>query len=145
VTAPTVRRASRDDSAAVAPLLGELGYPVTLSALRARFDRAPVNDAAWIAEHDGSAVGFAAGHLFQPFELESPVAELTALVVAAGHRGGGAGRALVAAFEHWALTAGAARFSVATAFHRTGAHAFYEQLGYVQLARKYEKSAASDA
>lgn len=141
----TVRRASHDDSAAVAPLLGQLGYPVASSELSTRFRRAAANDAAWIAEHDGRAVGFAAGHLFQPFELDSPVAELTALVVAEDHRGGGAGRALVAAFEQWALSAGSARLSVATEFHRTGAHAFYERLGYVQLARKYEKSAPSGA
>jgi GNAT superfamily N-acetyltransferase len=141
----TVRRASRDDSAAVTPLLDQLGYPVTPDELAGRFDRvagAP-GDAAWVAI-DGSdvIVGFAAGHLFLPFELRSPVAELTALVVDEQRRRGGAGRGLVAAFETWATAAGAVRFSVATAFRRHDAHAFYERLGYQQLARKYEKQPA---
>ena len=141
----TVRRASRDDSAAVSPLLDQLGYPVTPDELAGRFDRVEdaLGDAAWVALDDVEAiVAFAAGHLFLPFELRSPVAELTALVVDERHRRGGAGSALVAAFESWATAAGAVRFSVATAFRRQDAHVFYERLGYQQLARKYEKQSA---
>ncbi len=124
------------------PLLDQLGYSVAPAELAGRFDRVEgvPGDAAWVALDDaGVVVAFAAGHLFLPFELDSPVAELTALVVDERHRRGGAGRALVAAFESWARTAGAVRFSVATAFRRHDAHAFYERLGYQQLARKYEK------
>ncbi len=142
-TGVTVRRASRDDSAAVAPLLTQLGYPVAAEQLVDRFARVEGShsDAAWVAEDaSGAIIGFAAGHHFLPFELDAPLAELTALVVDESRRGSGAGRRLVRAFEDWASIAGCARLSVATAFHRVGAHAFYEALGYQQLAKKYQKS-----
>jgi GNAT superfamily N-acetyltransferase len=137
-----VRRASPDDSAAVVPLLVQLGYRVELEQLAARFDRAADRDAAWVAEQESAVVGFAGGHRFDPFELDAPVAEITPLVVDESHRGGGVGRELVATFESWAVEAGCVRLSVATGFHRTDAHAFYERLGYEQHARKYEKTTA---
>jgi len=93
-----------------------------------------------VALVDGTVIGFAAGHLFSPYELDRPVAELTSLVVDEAHRGSGAGRVLVAACEQWARDVGALRISVGTAFRRTDAHAFYERLGYEQLARKYERT-----
>ncbi|WP_235508407.1 hypothetical protein [Agromyces sp. Soil535] len=43
-------------------------------------------------------------------------------------------------FEAWCAAAGCVRASVATAFRRVDAHAFYERLGYEQLAKKYEKT-----
>lgn len=145
-----IRLASHADAGSVAPLLTQLGYPVTPERLAARFERVVGSevDTAWVAldpsgghgDRDGTVIGFAAGHLFWPYELDAPVAELTALVVDEERRGSGAGRALVAAFEDWVIAAGGIRASVATAFRREGAHAFYERLGYRQLAKKYEKS-----
>jgi len=138
-----VRSASRSDASAIAPLLGQLGYPVDQGTFEQRFDRVADTgvDPAWVAVVEGQepVVGFAAGHLFHPFELDGPVAELTAIVVDESHRGEGVGRALVAEFEQWAISSGCVRWSVATAFRRTDAHAFYEGLGYQQLARKYQK------
>ena len=84
-------------------------------------------------------VGFASGHLCWPYELDAPLATLTALVIAESDRGNGTGRALVATFEEWAVAAGAVRATVSSAFRRTGAHAFYERLGYEQLAKKFDK------
>ncbi|MEV1128635.1 GNAT family N-acetyltransferase [Agromyces sp. NPDC049794] len=141
-----IRRARAEDARAIAPLLSELGYPTNADAIAARFARVDLSsdDIAWLAfdsaYSDGTAIGFAAGHLMWPYELDRPVAELTALVVDPSRRGEGAGRALVAVFEAWATAAGSARATVASAFRRTGAHAFYERLGYEQLAKKFEKS-----
>ncbi|PUB23520.1 ribosomal protein S18 acetylase RimI-like enzyme [Promicromonospora sp. AC04] len=139
-----IRRALPDDARAVAPLLGELGYPTSAEQVAARFARLACseNDPAWVAvdPHDEEALlGFAAGHLFWPYELDAPLAELTALVVAEERRGTGSGRALVAAFEEWATAAGCCRATVASSFHRAGAHAFYERLGYGQRAKKFDK------
>jgi GNAT superfamily N-acetyltransferase len=141
-----IRRALPVDAPAIAPLLGQLGYPSTAEDVVARFARlaGSENDAAWLAvdpdEADAEAViGFGAGHLFWPYELDAPLAELTALVVAESNRGTGAGRALVATFEEWATAAGAVRAVVSSAVRRTGAHAFYERLGYEQLSKKFDK------
>jgi GNAT superfamily N-acetyltransferase len=138
-----IRRVLPDDARAVVPLLGELGYPTSAEAVATRFERLArsENDPAWVAvdPRDDGPVGFAAGHLFWLYELDKPVAELTALVVAERSRGTGSGRALVAAFEEWATAAGCHRVTVASSFHRTGAHAFYERLGYGQRSKKFEK------
>lgn len=138
-----IRIARADDAHAITPLLSQLGYPTNADAIAARFARVALStdDIAWLAlDDDGTAIGFAAGHLMWPYELDRPVAELTALVVDSTRRGGGTGRALVEAFEEWATAAGSVRAAVASAFRRTGAHAFYERLGYEQLAKKFEKS-----
>lgn len=139
-----IRRAVPDDAGAIAPLLGQLGYPTSAELVAARFERLAgnANDPAWVAvdRGDEAILGFAAGHLFWPYELDTPLAELTALVVAERRRGTGSGRALVATFEEWAAAAGATRATVASSFHRTGAHAFYERLGYGQRSKKFEKT-----
>ena len=85
-------------------------------------------------------MGFVSGHVLWTYELEQPVAELTALVVDDASRRSGAGRALVATCENWAVAHGAIRISLGTAFRRADAHAFYERLGYQQLARKYQRT-----
>jgi GNAT superfamily N-acetyltransferase len=142
-----IRRALPVDAPAIAPLLGQLGYPSTAEDVAARFARVAGSetDEAWLAvdpdEADAEAViGFAAGHLYWPYELDAPLSTLTALVVAESNRGSGAGRALVATFEEWATAAGAVRATVSSAVRRTGAHAFYERLGYEQRSRKFDKS-----
>jgi GNAT superfamily N-acetyltransferase len=142
-----IRRALPVDAPAIAPLLGQLGYPSTAEDVAARFARVAGSetDEAWLAvdpdEADAEAViGFASGHVRWAYELDVPVAQLTALVVAETNRGTGAGRALVATFEEWAVAAGAARATVSSSFRRTGAHAFYERLGYEQLSKKFDKS-----
>ncbi|WP_423463410.1 GNAT family N-acetyltransferase [Promicromonospora sp. MS192] len=139
-----IRRAVPADSPAVAPLLGQLGYPTTAADLDARFARVAGSpyDAAWVVVEDpsGAVAGFATGHVRSPFELDAPVAELTALVVDETQRGTGAGRALVATVEDWAIAHGCVRITVSSAFRREGAHAFYERLGYEQRAKKFDKS-----
>ncbi|MFC8800083.1 GNAT family N-acetyltransferase [Promicromonospora sp. NPDC057138] len=139
-----IRRAVPDHAHALAPLLGELGYPTSAEAVATRFARLAdsENDPAWVAvdpDDEEVLLGFAAGHLFWPYELDAPVAELTALVVTERRRGTGSGRALVAAFEEWAKAAGCCRVTVASSVRRTGAHAFYERLGYEQLSKKFDK------
>lgn len=130
-------------SPAIAPLLGELGYPTTPSGVAARFARVAgsAQDAAWLAlDNDGEPIGFAAGHQTWVHELDAPVAELTSLVVTEASRGIGAGSALVSVFEACCETAGCVRASVASSFRRVDAHAFYERLGYEQLAKEFEKA-----
>ncbi|MBS4753635.1 GNAT family N-acetyltransferase [Nocardioides sp. zg-ZUI104] len=139
-----IRPAVPDDAPAIAPLLAQLGYPTAPDALAQRLERAAASDvdATWVAVAEGppAVIGFAAGHRFSPVELDAPVSELTTIVVDQGVRRSGAGRALVTAYEDWSLAAGCIRMSLGTAFFRTDAHRFYEDLGYEQLARKYEKN-----
>ena len=122
-------------------LLEQLGYTRTVEAVAARLQRdaASRDDPAWVADDGDGAIGFVAGHLSHPYELDRPVAEITALVVASDLRGTGAGRALVTELEAWARQQGACRVEVSSSMRREGAHAFYETLGYGQRSRKFEK------
>ena len=51
-------------------------------------------------------------------------------------------RALVDEAEAWARAQGCRRIIVTTALHRTGAHAFYERIGYAHTGRRYGKDFA---
>lgn len=57
-------------------------------------------------------------------------AELESVHVAASHRGRGVGRRLVEAAVAWAAARGCYRVQLTSHLERTGAHAFYERLGF---------------
>lgn len=76
-----------------------------------------------VAERDGQAVGVARG------SFDAGVAHLGELMVADGHRGGGIGARLLAAFEAWAAACGAHKLTLHTAQDRP-AVPFYERHGW---------------
>ena len=129
-----IRLPNLHDSAALAALLGELGYPASPDELPARLEAfaEQANAAIWVAEVDGELAGLASGHTLTSVHKSDPVAMLTVLVVSAKHRSRGVGRALVAHVESWARAQGASTISLTSAVRRTDAHAFYASLGYEQ-------------
>jgi N-acetylglutamate synthase-like GNAT family acetyltransferase len=140
--APRVRDATLADAGALAPLLGELGYPVEAADLAPRLarmlDRA--DQKVLIAEDGrGAALGLIAVHVFPALEYAEDIALITALVITEGARGTGAGRMLVDGAEAYARAAGVRRFLVTTHNRRSGAHAFYERLGFEFTGRRYVK------
>lgn len=100
-----VRRATRADSSSIADLSGVLGYPVEhgvmserLAAVLAREDHA-----VFVAVDRDATVGWIHGAERHLLEIGSEC-EIAGLVVDASVRRSGAGRALVAAVEQWAVT-----------------------------------------
>ena len=136
-----IREATPDDAASIADLLGHLGYPADVAALPARL--AAISAAggavllAW-PEH-GAAVGLIGMQAFPVIHSPAPVAYITALVVTPAAQGKGVGRALVGAAEGWARRAGCSRLTVTSGEHRSGAHAFYPQLGLPYTGRRYSR------
>ena len=139
----TVRlRAPRpDDTARIAALLDQLGHPADPDDVPRRvraIEQDPDAD-IWVAELDGTVVGFATALMIAAIHMDGPVAQLTSLVVDGSVRGQGIGARLVEEAERWARGRGAVRISLTSALHRAPAHAFYEHLGYaktgVRLAR----------
>jgi len=125
-----IRAAEPRDVAAIAALAGELGYPSTaqdivrrLAALDER------DDAVLVAEDGGACIGWILVSVIASLEHD-PFAEIRGLVVAAAHRGGGAGAALVRAAEEWGRGRGCAKVRVRSNVVRERAHRFYERLGY---------------
>lgn len=138
-----VRDAEPGDADALARLCGQLGYPSSRDAVVSRLERMVRDGArALVAASDGDVVGLATVHLRHMINHEAPLAQLTLLVVDEARRSQGVGRALVDEAEAWAKTRGCRRIIVTTALHRTGAHAFYERIGYGHTGRRYGKDFA---
>jgi GNAT superfamily N-acetyltransferase len=136
----TVRDARFEDSAAIADLLGQLGYPATGKAVARRLERlVAAGDRTVLAEIYGRVVGLARLHVSSSLEYDTPAAQLAALVVAEAHRGQGIGRALVEAMEAEARARGCGAFFLTTAERRADAHAFYERIGLEHTGRRYAK------
>lgn len=129
-----VRDARPADAASIAGLLEDLGYPqdgVDSVAERVRRWLDDPASALFVWADDGDVAGVIAVHVCPYFERDGAWARITALVVARRVRGRGAGAALVGAAEAFARERGCPRVEVTSSRHRTGAHAFYQRLGYV--------------
>jgi GNAT superfamily N-acetyltransferase len=134
----TIRDARLDDSARIAELLDQLGYPTDAGDVGPRLERlAIVGDRVVIAELDGAAVGLAHLQVTPALEHERPVGKIGALVVAESARGRGVGRALVQAVADEARLRGCGVLYLTTAERRDDAHAFYEHVGFKHTGRRY--------
>jgi len=131
-----IRPAYVDDSGALAELSSQLGYPSTRAQLRRRLAKILANPAhaVFIAEaHPRSGDFPLAGwvHAYVERTLESePTVEIGGLVVEESRRGFGVGRLLMERAERWARRTGCPTLTVRSNVLRTGAHAFYQRLGY---------------
>ena len=127
-----VRAATADDAPHVARLLMQLGHPVTTDDVVARWPAWEAEgNAALVAEGpDGRPAGIVTLHATRVLHRPHPVGRVTSLVVDASLRGGGIGRALMAAAEEALTRAGCGILEITSNVRRADAHAFYEHLGY---------------
>ncbi|HEY4130857.1 MAG TPA: GNAT family N-acetyltransferase [Gemmatimonadaceae bacterium] len=141
MTSLSVRDARETDADAMANLCEQLGYPTTSAAIVRRLARLDADPSARIlvATSGEDVVGLATVHLRNTINHETPIGQLTMLVVDEKNRTHGVGRALVGAAEAWAREHESKRFVVTTALKRTDAHAFYERLDYKHTGRRYGK------
>lgn len=132
-----IRPATVQDAGDLAELSDQLGYPSSREQVERRL-RGILEEsghAVFVAEASGVRGGDStlAGwiHVYVERTLESDcTAELGGLVVEENHRGSGAGRQLMHRAEQWALESGCSTVTVRSNVVRTGAHAFYQRLGY---------------
>jgi GNAT superfamily N-acetyltransferase len=127
----SIRPMRSEDAAAVATLTTELGYPAAEDAIRHRIDLIKDRPDArlFVAAQGDSVVGWL--HVQSICSLENdPRAEIWGLVVGEGARGAGVGRRLIETAEEWAVRRGLRVMSLRSNQLRTGAHGFYEHLGY---------------
>jgi GNAT superfamily N-acetyltransferase len=125
------------------PLFEQFEHPTPAEPIPARLRQLlDHNGQALVAEDDGVLLGIATMQVVYSLVDDAPRAMLTGLVVREDMRGSGVGRALVSAVEAWARERGANRVVVTTALRRSGAHAFYEHMGYEFTGRRYVKPIA---
>jgi len=140
----TIREASLDDAAAVAVLLGELGYPTSPDQAAERIERIAADPSTWVivAEVESELAGLGALHVQNLVERDEPGCEVAGLVVGQRFRRQGIGELLMQALEDEARRRGGKFMVLNTAHRRADAHAFYEALGYEHTGRRYAKQLA---
>lgn len=125
------RPAGPADAEGIAALFTDEGYPAGLSDIVARLERFATPEArVIIAEHEGALLGFIAIHALPRFEHDDWIVRILALVVDAGARERGVGRALMAEAERIGRELGAAFIELTAGHHRPEARHLYESLGY---------------
>jgi ribosomal protein S18 acetylase RimI-like enzyme len=127
-----IRQMKPEDTAAVAMLTTQLGYPSTEDEIRRRYDliKDRWDARLFVAQHAGARiVGWI--HVQATYMLEADArAAIWGLVVSEKARGTGVGRRLVEAAEEWALMRGLSVIVVNSNYLRLEAQGFYEHLGY---------------
>ena len=95
------------------------------------------DDSAWlrVVEYNGEIVGYCLGFDHYTFYANGRVAWIEEIMVIEKQRGMGIGRALVQAFEQWAISRGAKLVALAT----RRAAPFYSALGYEDSAVYFRK------
>lgn len=122
-----IRRAQASDAPAIGALLTELGYPLKGAEVKDRLAGLDDSDCVLI-----TAGGLIALHRIPRLAEGSPFARITALVVAADHRGQGIARALLHAGECVAQEWKCQLIEVSSARRpeRDPAHKFYAAAGF---------------
>ncbi|MBL0164390.1 MAG: GNAT family N-acetyltransferase [Xanthomonadales bacterium] len=133
--AVTIRTAREEDSASIALLATQLGYPASTEEIRKRLCRILQADAdsAIVAElANGEVCGWIL--VVSTISLTSaPRAEVAGLVVDQAMRGLGIGARLLQAAMHWATINDFAEVRVHSNTIRERAHQFYEREGFKRI------------
>jgi GNAT superfamily N-acetyltransferase len=137
-----IRPAQVGDAAAIAPLLGELGYPTDPAAVPARLQSLldGPDTGVLVAERGGRVIGLAAYQLTTLLYSSQPSCRLTALVVDGRNRGRGAAKALVSEVEAIARQNGCFRVEVTTRPSRSEALLAYGALGFQRRPHRLVKT-----
>ena len=126
-----LRPAEASDAEGIAAMFTDEGYPAGPSDIVTRLERFATPEArVVVAEHDGALLGFIAVHALPRFEHDDWIVRILALVVDAGARERGVGRALMAEAERIGRDLGAAFIELTAGHHRPEARQLYQTLGY---------------
>ena len=134
----SVRRMTGEDIAVSQRLLSQLGYPLDTLEVRQRYDAvaASKDHSLMVAEQARRVVALC--HVYvRPALDKPPEAIVQALIVGHASCGSGIGTIMMAAAEAWARDRGLKSVALASNVMRTGAHSFYEDIGYQRAATSH--------
>jgi predicted N-acetyltransferase YhbS len=138
----TFRRATQADAESVASLLSELGYASTAADVIDRVQRSLHSATSWLllAQSANDVIGLISAELVPYFPNGTTVCRVTALIVAAQHRGRGLGEKLLACVTKFAREHNCSGIELTSAHHRLGAHRFYKRLGFSPTSLRFFRS-----
>ena len=126
----SVRRATLADTRAIWEVNSlSLGYSYPEERTRARLEAVLERAEHAVFVFGDPAVGYVHVEAYD-CTYADPLANILALAVLPAAQGKGAGRALMEAAENWAKSRGIAGVRLDSGMDRTGAHAFYQTIGY---------------
>ncbi len=142
--APVVRLARLKDTARIAELCGQLGYPSTREQVDERLHaiQGANEHAIFVAElAEGEIVGVLEVFVMRTIESD-PRAEVAGMVVAEHCRSHGVGQVLLDRAEAWAREHWCSTIGLRSNVIRERAHGFYERHGYrvVKTQKTFRKS-----
>jgi N-acetylglutamate synthase-like GNAT family acetyltransferase len=140
----TVRTADAGDGAAIAALVGEMGYQVDADDVRRRLASLTGEHAVLVATRGDEVVGWVHGVHARSLIAGDRV-EIAGLAVAPDWAGRGAGTALLAAVERWAVEHHLSTAYLRSRSDRSAAHQFYRHRGYRELKTQYAFGKELDA
>ena len=127
-----VRPARSADARAIAALMAQLGYPVTMEEIERRLERVPKHRVVFVAEAGGAIVGWVSACADETL-VGGLEACIEGLVVDETARSRGIGPSLLRAAERWATERGCADLIVRSNVIRTRAHGFYDRHGFATI------------
>jgi ribosomal protein S18 acetylase RimI-like enzyme len=132
-----IRAATPEDIPAMVALLRQLfaieddfAFDAPVQARGLALVLATPGAAGFVAERDGQVLGMATAQLLVSTARGGPVATIEDVVVDSAARGGGLGRALLAAAEAWARAQGALRVQLLADRENAAALDFYARIGF---------------
>jgi GNAT superfamily N-acetyltransferase len=147
-TAPTpatgaleIRAANKGDVLGITALLGELGFDLAPEVVAQRLERlAAAGELVLLGTRAGRAVAMITVHVTPVIHRPTYVGRLTAVIVTESERRSGVGRAMVAEAERILADKGCAIIELTSNKKLTGAHVFYERLGYEATSYRFQKN-----
>lgn len=129
-----IREIREEDYKDIHVLNKELGYSYDESKVqdRIRYILASTKDKVFVAQNEGSVIGYIHG---SPYELlfSDSMVNILGFVVSERYRGSGVGSMLIGELEKWAMNNGFSGIRLASGIDRTNAHGFYENHGYIYI------------
>ena len=126
-----IRAMAPNDIPAARMLLSQLGYELNTNEVERRYNavRERGDHAVFVAEEDGRTIGFL--HLYErPAFDKPPEVIVQAIVVDQTLHSTGVGKTIMSMAERWALERGYSSIALTSNVSRSGAHLFYDRLGY---------------
>ncbi len=131
-----IRPACAEDTAAMADLFGQLGYPVSPQVLGELWLAPDPAREVLVACLGEEIAGVLVWHWLSPLHVAPAWGLISALVVDEGARGRGVGAALLVAAEERACS----QLELSSSLKREGAHRFYLAQGYVERPKRFVKT-----